>query len=478
MERARARLAHGSLDKLGRAYDGASKGRRTDGWMTSGSSANSETTAALKVLLARSRDLCRNNPFAARARQAIVSNVVGTGVMTQFKGPNAKRSEKVMALWKKWAETTQCDADGVNNIYGLQALAMATVFESGACLVRRRNRLSSDGFAVPMQLQILEPDFLDTTKDRALAGGRTIVGGIQFDLLGRKEGYWIFPQHPGDRTIGMRGFESRFVPASEIRYVYRQDRSGQVQGVPWLAPVMLRLKDFDDYEDAQILKQKVSSCFVAFYEDIEMSEIPAETEEDPSEKLEPGAIERCPPGKRMSFATPPPVQGFSEFAQVALQGVASGLGLTYPLLAGDYSKVNFSSGKMGWIETQRNFDAWQWNLLIPQFCQPVTDWFLAAASLSGSQIDGLTPDYSTPRREMIDPTREIPGIIAAIRSGLMTWSEAVRQFGLDPDAQREELESDALAFDKKNIILDCDPRKTAGSGVFQPAQPAEGVVNA
>ena len=72
---------------LARAYEGARQGRRTEGWIAAGTGANAEIAPALARLRDRSRDLVRNNPYAGKAVQALVSNMVGTGLM-----PRARRS--------------------------------------------------------------------------------------------------------------------------------------------------------------------------------------------------------------------------------------------------------------------------------------------------------------------------------------------------------------------------------------------------
>ena len=64
LRRLRARRA-GDLIRL--AYEGARTDRRTGGWITAGNSANAEIAMALSKLRERSRDLIRNNAYAARA---------------------------------------------------------------------------------------------------------------------------------------------------------------------------------------------------------------------------------------------------------------------------------------------------------------------------------------------------------------------------------------------------------------------------
>ncbi len=90
------------------------------------------------------------------------------------------------------------------------------MIEAGEVLVRRRLRRSSDGLAVPLQLQVLEADFLDATKSGGL-GKRRLVQGIEFDAIGRRRAYWLHAEHPGDAYGALQnGLQSRPAPAAEI----------------------------------------------------------------------------------------------------------------------------------------------------------------------------------------------------------------------------------------------------------------------
>ena len=90
VRRARQRAA---IALLARSYEGARLGRRTDGWVVAGASANAEIGSALVRLRDRSRDLVRNNPYAAKAVQAVVSNLIGTGIMPRARARDAGVNE-------------------------------------------------------------------------------------------------------------------------------------------------------------------------------------------------------------------------------------------------------------------------------------------------------------------------------------------------------------------------------------------------
>lgn len=468
LERIRSRYMMEMISSKSRNYEAASTGRRTDGWQPLQQSARVVTDAAISKLRGRSRDLTRNNPYAAKALSVIVNNVVGTGIVPRAVSKRGNRADAAMQAWKDWAETTKCDIDGLHDIYGLQALTMRTVVESGECLVRRVYT-KKDGMAVPLQLQVLEPDFIDVSKDTLQPNdaGEMWVQGIKINRFGQRIAYMLYNAHPGDNQL-LKRLESSEVPADDIIHVYRVDRPGQLRGVPWPAPVMIRMKDFDEYEDAQLMRQKVAACFSMFITDANAGELNASGKPvSIPESVEPGMIEVLPPGKTIEFAEPPGVTNYGEYATTMLRSIAAGYGVTYESLTGDLSPVNFSSGRMGWIEFHRNVEAWRWAMFIPRFCDGIWSWFSDAAELKGVRMENVTVQWTPPRREMIDPEAEIKAAVTAVRGGITSLPEVIRQNGQDPEVVLKEIAETNALLDSLGLILESDTRKTTQAGMLQ-----------
>ena len=130
--------ARDSLDALARGYDGAAKGRRTDGWRSASTSADSEIGTAGALLRDRMRDLVRNNPHAAKAVSVLVNNIIGSGIIARAASGNDKLDAQATALWEAWS--ARCDADGQLDFLGIQTLACRQMVEAGEVLIRRRPR--------------------------------------------------------------------------------------------------------------------------------------------------------------------------------------------------------------------------------------------------------------------------------------------------------------------------------------------------
>jgi lambda family phage portal protein len=475
LRRMRARVAS---ELVARHYEAVSTGRRTQGWHRPTGDANAVIGPALSRLRTAARDLVRNNGHAKKARNKIAEHVVGWGIVAK---PQPK-SQAALDVWKRWAESKECDAEGRLDFYGLQKLVMRSVVESGEVLVRQRLRLPQDGLSIPMQLQVLEPDFLDTEKNLTVRDreGRIvsrILHGVEFDALGRRVAYWLFPEHPGATDITGVGFgagASRRIPASGILHVYLQERPGQVRGPSWFAASLLKFKDFDEYGDATLMKQKIAACLAVITSDTDGSAAALGTTDQSTspelDLLEPGMILNVPPGREVNVVQPPSVREHGEYSRITLHEIAAGLGTTYEDLTGDYSQVNFSSARMSRLSHWDQVHEWRWNMLIPQFCDPVWSWAMEAAAIMG-MASSASVRWTPPPMPMIEPDKEGLAHQRNIRNGLKTLPQVLREMGEDPDEVFAEIADTNGKLDDLEIVLDSDPRKTtqAGNPVTAPA---------
>ena len=426
-------------------YDAASRGRRANGWKAPATDADSASGASRSRLRFLSRDFVRNRPLAARARDVITGNVVGAGILPSVEMPAgaSDRTEEAMTVIRAHLLTPAIDAYGVSYLPGLQRQVMNAVFTDGEVLVRRRLRdlRYEPDLKLPFQVQLLEVDHLDETLTSH--GRNEVVDGIEYGPTGRAVAYHLYDRHPGDLLGPMSGrMTSRRVPASEILHIRRIDRPGQMRGVPWLAPVMMTLGEISDYQEAQILKQKIAALLAFFIEADEDGNV---YEGAALEEVAPGAVVGLKSGQKMTAAEPPKVDGYGDFMREAVRSVAVGLGLTYESF-GDLSKVSFISGRMGRMDMDRAVQVWQQVLIIAQFCEGLSRWTSDAWRLV-ERARGLPPvpdkiAWTAPGRPMLDP-KEIDMALAEIEGGLTSLQRKQRERGFDPDVIARERAEDA-----------------------------------
>jgi lambda family phage portal protein len=429
-----------------RAFESAKESRRTENWYTRNGGPNADIRTAWRLLTQRHQDLVDSNPWAAQAVRVIKNNWIGEGIIGSPMGGPKRYNQ----AWEEWTNSVECDFNGKQNWYGLQSLGARTTAVRGSHLIRRRidERMMDQGL-VPLRLQVLEPDMLDFSRD----DGSRIRFGQQYSRNGRLEGYYIRETHPGETEWNGVKIQSEFVPANEIIHSYEVNRPGQAIGVPFGSAVLLHLRDIDDIASAMLLKAKIAACFTAFVYSNEPGE--SATVAALTETLEPGAIEILPDGKQITFANPPQAPDYVDHQKHHLHAVAAGYGITYEAMTGILSDVNFSSARMGWLEFHRNVGSWRWNISIPQVMDPVHRWFNEAARLA--QIRGpRRMIWTPPRRELIDPAKEVPALIEAVRAGFMSLSEIQRSLGYIPSEVMGELEEDIANARAKGLALSVD----------------------
>jgi len=448
-----------------RKYEAATTGRRTTGWQAGGGSANAEIIQGIGLVRNRSRQMVRDNEYAKKAVHTLATKIVGSTGINVIPEQKAER-----ALWSTWAGE-QCDADGQLDFAGIQRLAAMTWKEGGECLLRRRWRKPQDGLAVPMQIQLLEPDHLDHLKTGIdSASGEVIIMGVQFNLLGQRTGYWLFSEHPGEVASIRRSLESKFVPASEVIHLYRKDRISQVRGVPELAVSLMRLRDLDGYEEAELVRKKIEACFTAFVTtdsprmtigDLTKEQGGSSTAPNRSvEKISPGLIKYLTQGESVAFGTPAAVGGYGEYTSTQLHAIAAGAGVTYHQLTGDTSRSSYTSHRAALREFYDLVEAEQWLTFIPMFVRPVRRWWREAAQLNGVRVGSKPDRITTPRKAMVDPLKDTLADKEEIRAGLKSLSEALRERGMDPETVFAEIktERDMLALMK--LVFDTDATVT------------------
>lgn len=467
LDRAVARMALGQVRSL---YEGASTGRRTGNWRTNNASANLATRGALHLLRSRSRDIMRNTWWGGRIVSITAAHAVGTGIV-----PVCKEAPNAVDLWKEWGKT--CDFEGQLNIDGLTALSCRTVVGLGETLARFIPLSSRAGRKVPLEIQLLEPDHLDGSRDRVmynLRGGAnaTIVDqGIEYTPDGKRAAYWLFPEHPGARGL-VATLTSMRVPAADVLHVYKKDMIGQGRGIPWLTPVILKGRDLADLEESILLKAKVEACFAAYRKlNSPVANLAqakrVETQSDGTrrqiESISPGTITDLYPGEEIGAIQPTGGMAFDSIMINTWMALAAGAGLTYDQMTGDLRQANYSSLRAGKIEFRRLLEQFQWLTIAPMFLDAVWTRFIQTAVDAGAlpyRVHGYPVDWIMPANEPIDPLKDLQADILAVRSGRMTWATFVASWGYEPGAQLDEIAKWQSDLDARNIVLDSDPRRT------------------
>lgn len=489
MQRAARRVLKGTVrDLVVRYYDAAHAGRATFGWIAGSGSASTEVYGGLVTLRNRASELVRNEPLARRAVRSWVNNAIGTGITVRSSTSDPALNKKIDDLWLRHVDT--CDAEGQNDLYGLQSLACRSCVERGEVL--SLSSVVSGTPGVPLQFQILEGDYLDHRKFEKLDDGR-IVMGVEMNPLGRRRAYWMFQEHPGDMFFMMpHSFQSVPITADRVVHLYEKERPGQIRGVPMLHAVMIAMREVGDYREAERVRKRIEACLAAFVvgaDDEDQAPLTPSAQKNNDEaihvrdargelmeEMSPGMIGYLRGGKDVKFTAPSQTGSYPEYMRSQQIEIAAGTDTIYELLTGDMSRANYSSIKAGMNDFRRAIETFQWNTFIPRFCIPQRQQFLNVAIAAGL-LPGNTPAdaiWTTPRFEAIDPQKETLADIAAMRALLISPQEAIRRRGYDPDQVLAETKIWHEKLVAAKIVSDADASQVAKPGAPAAQGPAPG----
>lgn len=459
LSRQRNRLTTATL----RAYEAASP---KDTWRPrrAGAGANADHLADAATMRGKARSLYQNVSFIKRGINGKVNYLIGTGITSYCTSPNGT-DKKVDTVLSNWAD--ECDADSQHNLFSLEYAAWRAVEIDGEVLIRLRPRRREDSLSIPLQIQLLEIDWLDTAKNGP-NGNNVIISGIEYDPIGRIVAYWLFPAHPGELAITSRNAyaQSKPLPAQYIIHVYAPARPGAARGISSLHATINRTRDLATYEDSEAARKNLESRLGLAVSGAPNAALPNldPYNQQPGQggpaglqnlgQIPGGGIVRLPDGMTISQIKPEAIPGTVEYAKHQLRMIAAGIETTYEIMTGDLSEVNFSSGRLGRIDFKRTCEVVQWLDIIPRLRQRILKAAAAAAYLDGT-IPTPNPkwDHTTPKWDYVNPREDIAAEALEIATGLSTWSEKLRSRGIRPTLHWAELKNDVQTL-RDNDLLD------------------------
>ncbi|MBJ3776388.1 phage portal protein [Acuticoccus mangrovi] len=457
------RIANRHVARTAAAMRGGHKGARRDRdatrtWLPDGGSPTADTHPDLPTLRARSRDTIRNDMIAGGAIRTVKTNVVGLGLVAkptvdaEVLGLSPEEAQawnrEAARRFRRWAKTA--DFYGRETFAGLQGLAFRAVLESGDVFVLRRFDPSA---SFGLRLQVLEADHVRNPAKRTDTD--RVRAGVQLDIRGRPEGYYVTDRHPGDDVRGAVA-RWRFVPrvgrdgAPLVLHLFEATRPGQIRGVPFLSPVLEALKQLGRFTDAELMAAVNSAMIVAF----------VTTQGDPDSAgavlgspdgagfaagvdtsgytLENGRVVGLRPGETVDMKAPGrPNTAFEQFERAILREIGVALELPFELLIKHF-EASYSASRaaleMAWQMFRERRD---W--LTRHLCQPVYEWWLAeAVARCDLAAPGFFDDEATraawcaaewigPSRMSLDPQKEAAADAADVALGVKTLDQVIAE---------------------------------------------------
>ena len=474
---------------LATAHQGASlSARELSSWRPGIGSADADLGDELTDLVARSRDLVRNSGIASGAIQTLVDNVVGTGLrlsaLPDYKALGFDKnwaddwSRQVEALWRSWADSTDCDATQSLTFAGLTTQVFRASLVNGEALALPLWLESHGAFATTLQL--IETDHLSNPIHRL--DDEKLRQGIEVDKHGAVIAYWICRKHPGDPLTVLTASDWQRIPArtsfgrQRVLHIHDKERTGQRRGKPIFSSILSLFKMLDSYESAEVQAALMNSMIAAFVEtplDGEsISEMFGGSQDDYlaarnawEVSLQGGTVIPEFPGDKVSTFTPSrPNSAYANFVENVLRHIGTGLNLPFELLMKDFSKTNYSSACAALMEAWRYFMGRRlW--LSTSWAKPVYELWLEEAINKGL-VDA--PNFYANKalwtrskwigagRGWIDPVKEAQASKIRMSIGLSTLEDECAMQGLDWEEVLEQRAREQAKLTELNLSLDDD----------------------
>lgn len=446
-----------------RSYQAAGGGRRGESMHTMPAPLSSVAVARGPIAM-RAKYAVGSNPLAAAGVQAWQTQAIGAGIVPASRHPDKSIREALTARFSAWVDVA--DDEGRTDWFGIQASLFRSMVTAGEGLALMLN--TPEG----LRLRVLDPEQLDTSHSATLTSGR-IVQGVEFDNAGHRVAYWIF-DHPLGLDFGIHRQRQR-IPAEDVIHVFRQDWPGQVRGLSWFAPVLVRLTDLDSWRDGQLVRQKVAAFMTGFITSMDGSGSQMEGQQKGSTitgAMTPGEMIYLDPGQDIKFSHPAQIgQDVIDFASITEREVATGLGLPAHAF-GDVTKANYSSLKQATTAWKARCEAIQWHCFIPQVCVPVWRRWATLEVLSGriqTTVELAMPvKHTTPRFADLEPVKTVTAEIMELEAGLTTRrallaarGEDVEQVDADLKEEQDRAKALGLTFGKPQPANENEPPATA-----------------
>lgn len=435
-------------------------GRLLQGWESTSSSIDQYLYEELRSLRSRSRKMVRSNPYGKRFVAMVKSNVVGpNGVNIQCQSRRFRpgfgelldtpANDAIEAAFRDWGHH-HCDFHGRSTWIDLQNLAISCAAQDGEFIFEKRY-----GGKYGFQLKAIDAELLDVRKNEHTKKGEIRLG-IEYDKDGRIVRYWFREK---ERNQYDRG-KSYAIEARNIIHGFISEWPDQSRGAPWMHASLERSKHLEKYEEAAIIKARSTAATMGLLKS-GSGDAPYEGDDGlidggpdggdiTLDQYDAGTIKDIGDREFINVDSDYPHQMYSAFVKAHLQGIASGLGISYHALANDLEGVNYSSIRAGVLEDREVFKGLQ-NWFIRCFIRPVfEEWLLWAWTkqvitvgtrpLSRPVDDYMLAHYQGRRWSWVDPQKDGNANKLAIDNRLKSRSQIMRESGDDPESVWREIQ--------------------------------------
>lgn len=482
----------------GAPYDAAdSYGEHVRAWNPYLGSVDGDLNMYRDRIVARVRDLVRNDGWASGAVTRILDNAIGGHFRPMIKpdwralqaytGNKAfdatwahEFAQVATAHWRSWAfdHGRYNDAQRKLTIVQMLRLGFRHKLIDGdnlmqVCWIPERVGFGRARYATAIDL--IDPDRLSNPQQQF--DSRSTRGGVHIDEYGAAVGYHIRKAHQGDWWAAADSVTWDYIPREEangrphIIHDFEAERAGQHRGGAGIfTPILQRMKMLAKYDAVELDAAVINSIFGAYIEspfdhslvaeavstndDVDISSYQDSRAEYHAGKKTMLGETRIPilfPGEKINtVAATRPNANFAGFEKSFLNNFASATGLSAQQMSHDWSDTNYSSARGALLEAWKTLKRRQ-NDYATNTAQPilgcfmeesmeVDDYPLPRGAPMFMECRGMysRAEWMGPARGWIDPVAEKQGAVLGMDAGLSTLQQECMEQGLDYEEVLEQ----------------------------------------
>jgi lambda family phage portal protein len=487
--------------------------RETEGWYPQPYSPDFEYNIYRDRVVARARDLRRNDGWVSGGFTTILDNTVGASWRMQprpdyqslaiidkaFDSDWADEfNQAVAGLWRTFTNDPNryCDATRTQNFVQMMRMALAHKLVDGEDLIVLEwlpERMGYGAAYFATAIRVVDPDRLSNPFERI----DTLYqrGGVDLDQDFAPTAYNIRKAHQYDWYGAVPSMIWERVPRETkwgrpiVIHDFDHDRADQHRGVPLLAPVMSRMKMMAKYDQVELQAAVLNAIFSLFVEspyDPEGLRQAADTsdandlanwywagrkewnKQRPLQLAAATVMAGFPGEKVTSLQAARPGSNHDAYTNYILRNVASGLGISAEQLTRDMSKVNYSSIRAGIVEAtktlirrRKDFAANTSTPIYAAWLEEVVDLYPELMPRRAKRI----PDFPEmraafsrckwlgPAKGWVDPVKEVQAAVMRMDAGISTLEDECNEQGEDWRENLDQRAREIKAYKDKGIPL-------------------------
>jgi len=480
-------------------------------------------------IVARVRDLVRNDGWASGAVTRILDNAIGghfrPNIKPDYKALAAYTGNKAFdATWaaefgrtaeahyRSWTHDPghYCDAQRSQTVTQMLRLALRHKLVDGDALAQvawMPERVGRGRARYCTAINLIDPDRLSNPQMRF--DSLNSRGGVEVDPdTGAAVGYWIRRAHQGDWWAAAKSVEWDLIPRETawgrpiIIHDFDHDRASQHRGGAGIfTSILQRMKMLWKYDETELDAAVVNAIFGAYVEspfdhqlmeqalgdDVDLNQYQQQRAEFHSTRRTMLGDARVPilfPGEKINAVSATrPSGNFQQFENAFLRNFAAATGLSAQQLSNNWSDVNYSSARGALLEAWKTMERRRHDFATG-FAQPILASFMEESfEVDSYPLPANAPefiecramyaraDWMGPGRGWIDPVDEKKGAILGMDGALSTLQRECAEQGLDYEEVLEQRKREIDEF--KRLGLEVPSWAAINAGSTQDSKPKD-----